>query len=284
MTWREIHKSFLGKLKNIYPGGEAAAITDIIFSHFAVISRQQIIMRGDEEATPGLVNQLDTAMEKLLRHIPVQYITGFAWFCDIKFAVNERVLIPRPETEELVKHAADFLKTNKGKKVLDIGTGSGCIPVSLKKIVQDAEILSVDISGEAVRIANENALINNTTVEFLEMNFLDEKSRDALGEFDVIISNPPYIPEEEKNLLDKNVVMHEPHLALFVPQQDPLIFYKKIQDFADDHLAENGRIFLEVHENFANGTAGLFPKEKYECTVEKDISGKERMVLISRCR
>lgn len=283
MTLKDIYKHYTVHLKKIYPGGEASAITEIIFGHFAGLSRSQIITEGNNPAGEALVKDLETALEKLLRHTPVQYITGYAWFCNRKFIVNEHVLIPRPETEELVQEAIGFLLQNEGKRVLDIGTGSGCIPISIKIKIPAAEIVSIDISGEALKVAAENAVANNASVEFIEMDFLHDAARKKIGAFDLIISNPPYIPEKENTLLDKNVVLHEPHLALFVPQNDPLIFYKKTEEFANQHLAEKGRIFLEVHENFAKETAALFHKEKYNTEIKKDISGKDRMLIISRC-
>ena len=283
MTLRDIYKHYTVQLKNIYPAGEAAAITEIIFEHFAGISRSQIITQDNQPAGEALVKDLETALEKLLRYTPVQYIIGYAWFCNRKFTVNEHVLIPRPETEELVLEVTAYLERSEGKRVLDIGTGSGCIPISLKLKIPAANIVSIDISGDALKVAAANAVDNKVYVEFIEMDFLNEAARKELGVFDLIISNPPYIPETENNLLDLNVVMHEPHLALFVPQNDPLVFYKKTEEFASQHLAENGRIFLEVHENFAKETAALFPEKKYNTVIKKDISGKERMLVISRC-
>lgn len=282
MTFREIHNNYTKTLQTLYSTGEVAAITNIIFLKFAGLSKSELAVTGDHIADVATDAALQGSLEKLLKHIPVQYITGEALFYNLKFKVNSQVLIPRPETEELVQEAISFLKTTKGRKVLDIGTGSGCIPISVKKNIPHAEIISIDISGGALQIAAENAAANNVQIDFRIMDFLNEKNHDTFPIFDVIISNPPYIPEEDKSAMDKNVLLHEPHLALFVPQHDPLLFYKKILSFAKQHLAENGKIFLETHEDHAKATAALFNTENYLTEIKEDMQGKERMLVVSR--
>lgn len=279
MTFREIQNTYLAALKLIYSKGESAAITDVIFRHFTGLSQSDLIVKGNGIPDEKISSVLQESLTKLLQHIPVQHVTEEAWFCDLKFQVNRNVLIPRPETEELVQEAINFLKGTAGKKVLDIGTGSGCIPITIKKSVPDVEVTSVDISGMALEVARENAAINDALVDFREMDFLNEENWNRLSHFDVIISNPPYIPAGVKNTLDKNVSLHEPAIALFVPQNDPLVFYRKIYAFAKTNLKKTGRIFLEADANHAVKTAAIFSENEFFTEIKKDISGNDRIII-----
>ena len=242
------------------------------------------LLSQDKLIDENTAKQLETVLQRLMKHEPLQYVIGEAWFYNLPFFVNENVLIPRPETEELVDEVIKYLKNAPSKTLIDIGSGSGCIPVSIKKNIHAARVISVDVSKNALQVAEKNAEANKVSVEFLQLDFLDDQQHGLLPQTDIIISNPPYIPADEKESMDKNVTMHEPALALFVPQDDPLIFYKKIKHFADEHLNPGGRIFLEVHENLAKETAAVFDHENYKTEIKKDISGKERMLLISRSR
>ena len=278
-----IYKKYIASLKAVYSDGEATAIANIIFQHLTGLSRSQIAIQENETADKAVIAKLNSALGQLLLHVPVQYITGSTRFFSIDFFVNKYVLIPRPETEELVQEVMVFLKDHGHKKVIDIGTGSGCIAVSIKKNAPDAEVTAVDLSDKALETAHANAVANRVDIDLRKIDFLDEKNYNTLPVFDAIISNPPYIPENEKEALDPNVVQYEPHLALFVPQNDPLIFYKKIEKFAEKHLQKKGKIFLEVHEDLANQTAAIFSAPYYNALIKKDISGKERMLIIDRC-
>ena len=280
MTIKEVYAEFLAELKGLYNAGEAAAITNIIFDYFGGMSSTAVITNANNELDNHLVKLLQNALMQIKKHVPVQYITGKAWFYNVSFKVNKNVLIPRAETEELVLEAINFLKENEGKKVIDIGTGSGCIPISIKKNISEADVTAIDVSKEALAVAKNNALSNNVKIKFLELDFLDENNYGDLPKFDLIISNPPSIPENEKKSLDKNVKDYEPHLALFVPDNDPLLFYKKILVFAENHLKINGKILLETHEDFAKQTAAIFIANKYEVEIKKDMQDKERMLLI----
>ena len=282
MTIKEIYTKYIDVLKHIYSIGEATAITKIVFEHFAKISATEIVIAVKQDIEPTIIETLNVALLKLQNNIPVQYITGKAWFYNICFTVTNAVLIPRPETEELVLEAIKFLKNNHNKKVLDIGTGSGCIPICIKLNVPTASVTSLDVSEAALVIAKQNIDENKVEIDLLLFNFLDENKYTVLEKFDLIISNPPYIPENEKEFLDKNVTQFEPHLALFVPQKDPLLFYRKILIFAENHLEDGGKIFIEVHENFALETAAIFITANYEVTIKKDMQGKNRMLLIYR--
>ncbi len=282
MTIKEIHQQFLAELDDVYGAGEASAMTTMIFESMGNITRQDLITKGSGEIEKTTQKKLETTLNRLLQAEPIQYIIGKAWFYNLCFSVNKSVLIPRPETEELVLEATNFLKKHKSKNLLDIGTGSGCIPISIKKNISEANVTSLDISNDALKLATKNAIDNNVDINFLTIDFLEEKNYELLPKFDVIISNPPYIPENEKGNLDKNVTMFEPHLALFVPQNDPLLFYKKILIFAEEHLEKDGKIFLEIHEDFAAKTAKIFTEKNYTVIIKKDMQGKERMLLINR--
>jgi len=282
MTIKEIQQQYLTELEKIYSLGEAAVITTMIFESIANISKQDLLLRPNVDIENNTEINLITALKRLQQYEPIQYVIGKAWFYNVAFTVNEAVLIPRPETEELVLEAINFLKLHKSKNVLDIGTGSGCIPISIKKNIAGANVTSLDVSNDALKLAAKNASDNAVEISFLHLNFLEEKNHLALPKFDVIISNPPYIPENEKNNLDKNVAKYEPHVALFVPQNDPLLFYKKILIFAGDHLKKDGKIFLEIHEDFAAETANLFTEKNYQVIIKKDMQGKERMLIINQ--
>ena len=280
MTIKEVYFLFISELRTFHKDGEVIAIANIVFEHFAKLNSAAIVINGKEEINDEAFILLQEALLKLKNHIPVQYITGKAWFYNLNFVVNNAVLIPRSETEELVLEAINFLRNTKDKRVLDIGTGSGCIPISIKKNVTNADVTSIDVSKSALEVAKRNAALNSVKIDFLELNFLDENNYADLPSYNLIISNPPYIPEKEKDILDKNVTAYEPHLALFVPDNDHLIFYRKIVIFAKNHLQINGRILLEIHEDFADETAALFLAEKYIVEIKKDMQGKERMIKI----
>ena len=284
MTFKQIQQQYVAALNEIYGDGEATVMTKMVFESIANLSRKDLVTKANLEIENTTLKKLLDALTRLKQHEPIQYIIGKAWFYNLSFTVNEAVLIPRPETEELVLEAINFLKKHNSKNVLDIGTGSGCIPISIKKNVLQANVTSLDVSDVALTLAKKNAVDNGVEINFLNIDFLKEKNYDALPKFDVIISNPPYIPENEKNTLAKNVTLYEPHIALFVPQHEPLLFYKKILLFAGEHLEQNGRIFLEVHEDFAIETANLFKEKYYEVIIKKDMQGKERILIIYRCR
>ena len=219
---------------------------------------------------------------------PIQYVTGKAPFYGFSFNVNEHTLIPRPETEELVYQIEKYIKTlpiySRDLKVLDIGTGSGCIPISLSKLYPSLKVEAIDVSEDALKIAAKNNELLNASVSFLHLDFLNQSSWTELGEYDIVISNPPYIPNKEIELMSDHVTEHEPHLALFVEDSVPLIFYKKITTFIKYHLKEGGKFYLECNEFNANEVAHLFQKEDYSAKVEKDLQGKDRMVIGGRIK
>ena len=302
MTNKALYQKFLHQLKNIYSVNETDIITGWIFEKFACLKKKDILIYPDQHLPDETVLNLHIVLNKLLQHIPVQQILGEAWFYKMRFEINEHVLIPRPETEELVEMVIKEAKRHKGTKaegqggheqirseaadhtsniihILDIGSGSGCIPVVVKKHVSVAVTTSIDISEEAIKIAKKNAISNDVDVQFLQIDFLNENKWEELLTYDIIVSNPPYIPIKEKEKLDKNVVDFEPHLALFVPDHSPLIFYEKIALFAKTHLNEAGKIFVETHEDYAKQTATVFSAAFANVNIVKDIFGKERFVI-----
>ncbi len=279
MTIKEQYHSFLQQIQIIYDLNEATVITDWVFESIAGIKRFDIIKKPNQRLVNLKNKEIELALAVLLQHKPIQYVLGEAWFYNMKLKVNEHVLIPRPETEELVQLVLNEGKHFKMPVVLDIGTGSGCIAIAVKKNMSQAIVTAIDVSRQALLVAKENATTQQCSIEFFKLDFLDESQWAVLPMFDIIISNPPYIPINEKEKMDNNVTLFEPHKALFVPDDSPLLFYKKIADFAGKHLNPNGKIFMETHEDFANQTAALFLQQFKEVTIQKDIFGKERMVM-----
>ena len=284
MTAGLLFRSYLDNLKQLYDSREAASIAHWVFESLAGINRSDLIRNPDFQIPDNQLLMLQKALAALLNHEPVQYVTGESWFFKLKFKVNKSVLIPRPETEELVSEALKLLAHNAAARVLDVGTGSGCIPVSLKKNKPSLQLTAMDISGDALTIAAENAAIHEADIHFIQQDFLDEEGWKTMEQFDLIISNPPYIPWNEKKMMDKNVTAFEPAQALFVPDDQPVIFYEKLAAFGTDHLAVNGKILAEIHENFADAVGNAFRYNGYEYSILKDIYGKERIIVASRYR
>ena len=282
MTVNEQYRIFLAELEHIYNRSEAAAISSTVFESIAGITRAGIIKYPTQVLDKKILQRLDHCLLQLKIHKPVQYVTGETWFCKMKLKVSPAVLIPRPETEELAGAVISYLKDKPVASVLDIGTGSGCIAIAIKKNLPDTSVTAIDISVDALNIAKENASHQQTSINFLRSDFLHERTWQSLPLFDVIVSNPPYIPQHEKKTLDKNVIEFEPHLALFVENNQPLIFYEKMAVFGKTHLKESGKIFMETHEHFAKETAELFNDDHYSSVIQNDLYEKQRMVIATR--
>lgn len=284
MQLKELHTHFLNELKLLYEPHEASVITAMIFESLVGAGKSDIITHPHRIVEKEIQLNIKQALTQLKQHEPVQYVIGQAWFYNLSFKVSPAVLVPRPETEELVSAVIDFIKSGHSKTLLDIGTGSGCIPIIIKKNLPHILVSALDISEDALKIAKENAATHSTEITFIQKDFLDENSWKELPEYDVIVSNPPYIPENEKEKLDKNVTAHEPHLALFVPDNQRLIFYEKIAAFGKKHLSPDGCIFLETHESYAKQVADHFLEQGYEAVIKKDFYEKDRMVMATRRR
>jgi release factor glutamine methyltransferase len=282
MTTGEIYNDFKSKLKTIYDGREAENISDWVFENVTGLKKWQRRENQNKELSKAESERIKNHLDQLLKHKPVQYVLNEAWFYKRKFYVNENVLIPRPETEELVEWIiADVRSMASGLqslKIIDVGTGSGCIPVSLKKELSQANITAIDISEKALSVAKKNAAELNALIYFFQMNFLKEKEWESLSQYHIIASNPPYIPINEKEILAENVREFEPEVALFVKNNDPFIFYKKIIHFSATHLKENGKIYVEVYEEYAKEVKNIFEKLGLIAELKKDIYGKERMI------
>lgn len=284
MQLREYYRSFLAELKLLYNPHEGEVICNMVFEAVANANKATIITHPHRILENELLAKMEFVLQQLKQQMPVQYILGKAWFYELPFKVSPAVLIPRPETEELVAMAIAHCKKTSAQNLLDIGTGSGCIPISIKTALPNLHVVSVDVSAAAITLASENALALKCPIDLKILDFLDENNWPLLDRYDVIISNPPYIPEDEGTRLDKNVTAYEPHLALFVPANQPLLFYKKIADFGLHHLNVDGFILMETHEDFATQVADFFIAAGYIARVEKDIFEKERIVVASLAR
>lgn len=269
-------------LSGIYDSGEAAAIAHSLLEHITGMDKMQRIVEKDKPLSETQKQFLKEAAGRLLKGEPLQHITGIQWFCGRPFFVNRNVLIPRPETEELIEWIRVENRERKRLSILDIGTGTGCIPVSLKKNFPDAQISSCDISEEALQTAAQNAQKHKAAIRFLNLDFLKEQNWSQLGFFNIIVSNPPYIPFSEKESLDRNVRDFEPAAALFVPSEDPLLFYRKIADFGKRNLFPGGAVYAELHQDYALAAKALFEDKGYrEVILKKDIFGNSRMLKAS---
>ena len=282
MTLKELYRYYLLQLQGIYPLSEATVITDRAFETIAAIKRADLVKDPARRLNNKTAQQLNNAFTQLLQHKPIQYVLGETWFYNLKLKVNENVLIPRPETEELVEMLIAGRKSQiTDPAILDIGTGSGCIAIAIKKNIPAAKVSAIDISKAALKIAEENAAQHNAHINFLQMDLLDESKWDQLPQYHIIISNPPYIPQKEKRKLAKNVAGYEPGLALFVPDKNPLLFYEKIAAFGRSHLNSNGKIYLETHEGLAKEVKALFNDYYSYAEIKKDMFGKERMIIVA---
>lgn len=274
---REVTLYLKTQLLQNYDAREAENIAKIVLEDvFHITNTTSCEFFGENKAA-----QLADLIDRLQHFEPVQYVTGISWFYGYPFEVNPAVLIPRPETEELVELVIQTIRQQKSQalKLLDIGTGSGCIPISIQKKLPSLEVHALDISPEALEVAKRNAAKNDTHIVFHQADILSESVGSNLPIFDVITSNPPYIPESDKKLMHPNVLLHEPSLALFVPDQEPLLFYHAIAKFAETHLQPNGFMLLECNEFNAAAVAEMLTGNGFSSVeVLNDLQGKERMV------
>ena len=279
MTMQEATYFLLNTLKPVYGEGEAASMTDWVMEHLTGSKKTERMLYKNEAITAKEEATLEEYSNRLLAHEPVQYVLNEAWFCGLKFYVDKNVLIPRPETEELVEWVIANCKFPITElTIIDIGTGSGCIPVSLKRRVRKADVWACDISHEALEVARKNAATLGADVRFLELDFLDLSKKTAFPQADIIISNPPYIPLATKETMHKNVLEHEPHTALFVADNDPLVFYKALASFGKEKLKPGGAVYMEINEELGSETLAVFNDAGYHTELKKDMQGKDRMI------
>jgi len=279
MTIQKASFFLLGKMREIYPESEASQITDWVMENLTGSDKVERMLYKNETISQQEESRLLEITQRLQQQEPVQYILNESWFYGAKFYVDKNVLIPRPETEELVDW---IIKDNKNIttaiRLLDIGTGSGCIPVSVKRKIPVIETWACDISTTALEVAKKNATALKTEIQFLELDFLQKGSADKLPVFDIIVSNPPYIPAKDKEAMDRNVLAYEPHNALFVTDENPLVFYNAIADFGHTHLNKQGSIYVEIHEGLGAASTALFHAKGYTTILKKDMQGKDRMI------
>lgn len=281
MTIQEAYIKLVYQLFELYDDRESANIADLVIEQVTGLRKIDRILYKKFPLSAEQQEQLNKYSEALLQHKPVQYVLNEAWFAGMKFYVDENVLIPRPETEELVEWIIEEVAGYQlpVTSLLDIGTGSGCIPIALKKKMPAAEVHAVDISEEALHVAKKNAGSLNTAITFYQLDILNDSAWTQLPAFDIIVSNPPYIKKTEASDMRQNVLQYEPHLALFVPDNDPLIFYKNIAKFGLHHLHDNGLLFFETNETHGREVVEMLEATGYtEVKIRKDLQGKERMV------
>lgn len=271
MTYRELWRT----LEPLYGNGEARAITDYVLDVCFGLSKADIMCGAVEEMTAEKTAELNKIFGRLMEGEPVQYVLGRAEFCGRWFNVRPGVLIPRPETEELCAWITADSKASASPKVLDIGTGSGCIAITLQLDMPESKVTAWDISADALDVARENAQQLGANVNFVKLDALNAKPE---GEWDVIVSNPPYICEKEKKDMAVNVLEHEPHTALFVPDADPLLFYRAITRLAVQTLSKGGRLYFEINPIYADDTCHMMRAEGMTAVeLRSDMYGKQRM-------
>jgi release factor glutamine methyltransferase len=290
MNFRQSEQYFITETALNYDREESQQVFELIIEHLTGWSRSVLFLHKDDKMNAGLFSQFEGILAEVKKGVPVQHILAEAWFCGMKFKVNSSVLIPRPETEELVDWILHDLaqgsvnKTADVTHILDIGTGSGCIAISLEKLGRGVKADAMDISAAALLTAKENAAVNGSVVNFIQHD-ITQPWCDPAGirtRYDVIVSNPPYIKEDERPQMHSNVLDYEPHLALFVTNDNPLIFYKAIADFAVEHLQPHGHLYFEINEYLGKETVDMLTDKSFiNIVLKKDMQGKDRMIRCS---
>ena len=286
MTFELAEQSIITTIHGLYDNREAATIAGIVMEFVTGKSKMDRWLQKNEPLTLENLKSLEKYSKELLTGKPVQYVLGQAWFAGLCLQVNEHTLIPRPETEELVNLCANWATTNKihnaPLQILEVGTGSGCIAIALQKKLPSAQITAVDISTEAIKVASANAIANNKSITFKTLDFLDESNWLELGSYDIIISNPPYIADIEKENMAGHVLDFEPHTALFVRDNDPLIFYSALANFGKTHLHHGGALFVEINQTLGLQTQDVFVQKNYNTLLKKDLFENDRMIVATK--
>ena len=278
MQVSEIKNIFHLELDGLYAKEEVDSFFFLFLEKYINIDRFGLVMQPNLVLTKEEENPFFTGLSELKKERPIQYIIGETTFMDSLLKVNENVLIPRPETEELVQWLIDDVGATSELKILDIGTGSGCIAVSLAKNLQNSKVYALDVSKEAIHLAKENAVLNGVEINFINADILTS-SLDLDLSFDIIISNPPYVREIEKEEIHNNVKNYEPSLALFVSDANPLIFYEAIAEFSKKHLSKDGKLYIEINQYLGEETKALFENKNFNKVIlKKDIFDNHRMI------
>ena len=266
------------ELTEIYPPEEIQSLVFLLFEDISELKKVDIILNLQKGVSESELLKYNFAIKDLKRGKPIQHILGYGWFDGLKFDVSPSTLIPRPETEELVQMLFEAENKFNNLEIIDLGTGTGCIPISLKKRMPQHHFTAVDFSDEILKLAGKNALKHETPISIRLCDLLSP-STDFAGLWDVIISNPPYVLESDKSAMHPNVLNHEPSSALFVPDDNPLLFYKSILKFAGKHLNKGGRLYFEIHEKQGKNLLNLLIENHYNpFPVVADIFGKDRFV------
>lgn len=293
MKLKEAEQHVTSELMEVYEAAEAANISRLALEHITGWESKEQLFRYNEALTDLQLQKLRELIGRLKDHEPIQYLMNKAWFYGLELFVDNGVLIPRPETEELVdwivkdvkaaglrvfeKKATEADLTTQ-LKIIDVATGSGCIALALKHTMPKAEVWGCDISDAALNVARRNGAQLNIRVDFQSVDFLDPLQQKHLPSVDIIVSNPPYVPKKDKDTMQPNVLRYEPHLALFVDDNDPLLFYKALLQFGTHRLHAGGCFYMEVHEDLAGQVSGLFEEAGYRTQTRLDMQGKPRMV------
>ena len=285
MLLKQYKVHFFDALKNIQDEQEIESFFFILTEYLHNLKRVDVALNPNYEISDAAIEKWNAILVDLQQEKPIQYITGEAWFYGLQFEVNENTLIPRPETEELVefilKETSNFQLPASSLNILDIGTGTGCIPISLKANLPQANFSAIDVSEQALEVAKRNAASNKAEINFIQANILEVL--DLNQNFDIIVSNPPYVRNLEKQEIKKNVLDYEPHLALFVEDTDALLFYRKIAQLALKNLSPNGLLFFEINQYLGNETVKLLENLGFKnIELKKDIYGNDRMVKSTR--
>ena len=280
MTLKEFKEHFFKRLSPLYPAQELESFFRILMETYLGLSSIDVHLNPDKKIKLKKLDHLLAALERLVHFEPLQYILGQTEFYGLHFTLNPNVLIPRPETEELVEWILKDTDAGAHFNILDIGTGSGCIAVSLAKYLPLASVAALDVSEDALTLSAHNAELNNAEVHFLQQNILETKALQK--SYDIIVSNPPYVRNLEKPEIEVNVLDYEPHLALFVEDHDALIFYRKIAELAKGALSPKGRLYVEINQYLAEETQVLFKEFGFnEVELRNDFAGKPRMIKAS---
>ena len=293
MLLKKYKTHFFDSLKNIQDEQEIESFFFILTEYLHNLKRVDLALNPNFKISDAEVEKWNAILEQLQQEKPIQYITGEAWFYGLRFEVNENTLIPRPETEELVEWIIESQKSkvqSQKLEILDIGTGSGCIPISLKANLPQANVSAIDVSEQALEVAKRNAELNKVEINFIEANILEVEDLSQLpspiihhlSSYNIIVSNPPYVRNLEKQEIKKNVLDYEPHLALFVEDTDALLFYRKIAQLALKNLSPNGLLFFEINQYLGNETVDLLENLGFKnIELKKDIYGNDRMIKCS---
>lgn len=275
----DIRSYYKLKLTRYYDEKEIDTLTFMIIEEFTRLTKSEVLINPEKTVNESELLKIHKAIKDLENYKPIQYILGKTEFYGIPITVNPSVLIPRPETEELVELILKENKNDDNTSIIDIGTGSGCIAIALKNHLSNAEVFAIDVSGNILNVAKNNSELNNTHITFKQFNILTNSHISTFPKFDIIVSNPPYVRKSEKTQMHNNVLSYEPAKALFVDDDNPLLFYKAISDFAKIHLKPLGKIYCEINQYLGKETSDLFLNEGFKhLKIIKDINGNDRIL------